>query len=131
MATLIIISLLIIGLVFSLRSMRSRMHQGCCQGINQTSSIKRDKDLSDYPYHLRVKIKDMHCSSCVIRIENALIQKGYLPYVSLDKKELSLYSKKEINGDEILQDLNKLGYHQSSRIPDSSDYKEIKEDSLH
>ena len=111
-STFFICLILIVFIGIGIRSMKKRATSGCCDTGDNEKRIKvKDKNKDHYPYHTTLKIYDMHCQNCAIRIENAFnSQEGYYAKVDTDKNVVNILSKTKKEPDELIDIVTQAGY---------------------
>lgn len=113
MANVIIVAVLVIICVFAVISYAKKLTQGCCgAGGDKEKKIKvNDKNVSNYPYSVKISIDGMTCNHCKMRVENALnSNEGVWAEVDLGKKSALVRMKKELSDDELRRIITKAGY---------------------
>lgn len=113
--TIIVVALLVavIGVAVFSTVKRIRYGSSCCGSKDpMPSKVKvKDKNKSHYPYNYLLKVDGMHCSGCVRRLENAFHKEdGMWVTVSLEKKEVLLRSKKELQRQDAGRVVSSAGY---------------------
>ena len=102
MATIIILILLVLYIVFAFHRSRKRIKNGCCGGGGQTDQ---------YAIHEQYHIRGMHCESCAASIEHRLNQmQDTAALVNLQKEVVDVYSNHPLNKEELFQAIQALGY---------------------
>ena len=111
--TAVICLVLLLIVVFSVRSYLKKLKSGCCGAGGDVVKPVRpaDRDLSHYPYVNRVEIQGMHCQNCARRIENAFnSQEGFYAKVDLAKKTALVRTKVPVSDQQLKQVVRGLGY---------------------
>lgn len=114
MATAIICILLVIAVVFGIKSYMKKLRSGCC-GASSEPAVKKikvkDKDKSHYPYHKELKIDGMSCGNCANRVENALnSMEGVWARVDLSSGSADVYLKQQTEDQTLKQAVKNAGY---------------------
>ena len=123
LATGIICLVLVVIIIFAIKSYMRRMSTGCCGGTAQPSVKKikvKDKNPANYKYSCTLKIDGMSCAACAARVENALnTMDGVWARVDLMKGQAQVLMKSKISADrcEYSQMLKKAGYDVYKVIP--------------
>lgn len=114
MAAAIICLILIIAVIFAVKSCLKRLSSGCCGSSSQLAVKKikvRDKDPSHYPFHKCLKVDGMTCQSCSNRVENALNAiDGVWAGVSLMEGEADVRMKQDIEDGILAAAVSHAGY---------------------
>lgn len=113
MATAIICAILIVLCFIGVRSTVKRAANGCCgSGGDDVKKVKvKDKDLSHYPFTVRIEVDGMTCSNCKKRVENAFNeQEGVFAVVDLANKLAVIHMKEQIPESDIKGTIRKSGY---------------------
>ena len=110
----IILIIIVLICIYSIKSYMKKLQNGCCGG--ETESIKKvrvkDKNLSHYPYEIKIRVNGMTCSHCKIRAENALnILDGVFAKVDLDAGIATVHMKNMISEDILIHAIHQSGYH--------------------
>ena len=113
MSTAILCLLLIIMIVFGLRSYLKRLTSGC--GASARPGVKinkvKDRDKSHYPYRVLLKVDGMSCGSCAARVENALnALDGVWAQVDLGEEQADVRMKREYGEQELKAAVKTAGY---------------------
>jgi len=114
-AGIISVIIVIIILIFAVTSIIHRIRHGsACCGEREAPEKKVgvcDKNKSHYPYKYSLKVDGMHCSNCTRRVENALnSHDGIWARASLEKKEVTVLSKNEMNSADLEKWVADSGY---------------------
>lgn len=114
MATFIICILLIICIIFGVKSYTKRLSSGCC-GSGGDGPVKKkkvaDKNPAHYPYEVQLTIDGMTCGNCANRVENALnALDGVWARVDLGKQQAQVRMKTQIPDADLKKAVNTLGY---------------------
>ena len=114
MSTAILCLLLIIMIVFGLRSYLKRLTSGCC-GASARPGVKinkvKDRDKSHYPYRVLLKVDGMSCGSYAARVENALnALDGVWAQVDLGEEQADVRMKREYGEQELKAAVKTAGY---------------------
>lgn len=109
----IILIIIVLICIYSIKSYMKKLQNGCCCG--ETESIKKvrvkDKNLSHYPYEIKIRVNGMTCSHCKIRVENALnILDGVFAKVNLDAGIVTVHMKNKISEDILKKAIIEAGY---------------------
>ena len=109
MATIIILILLVLYIVFAFHRSRKRIKNGCCGG---GGPVFRDSVQTDqYAIHEQYHIRGMHCESCAASIEHRLNQmQDTAALVNLQKEVVDVDSNHPLNKEELFQAIQALGY---------------------
>lgn len=114
MSTAILCILLIVIVVFGLRSYLKRLTSGCCGASPQPGVKKnkvRDRDKSHYPYRVLLKVDGMSCGVCAARVENALnAMDGVWAQVDLGEEQADVRMKTEYGDQELKAAVRAAGY---------------------
>ena len=99
--TIIVVLVLavVVGIAVYSTMKRIRFGSSCCgEKDPMPAKVKvKDRNKSHYPYVYQLKVDGMHCSGCVRKLENAFhTEEGMWAIVSLERKEVLLRSKKEL-----------------------------------
>ena len=115
MGTIIVILVLlaiIVGAIFSIKK-RIKYGSSCC-GSHDAAPKKikiRDKNKKHYPYTFTLSVDGMHCSNCVLRVENALNSlEGIWAKVNLENKSVLVLSKYKIEENQLSKAVSDAGY---------------------
>ena len=115
MGTIIVILVLlaiIVGAIFSIKK-RIKYGSSCC-GSHDAAPKKikiRDKIKKHYPYTFTLSVDGMHCSNCVLRVENALNSlEGIWAKVNLENKSVLVLSKYKIEENQLSKAVSDAGY---------------------
>lgn len=113
--TFIVAILLIAVIGIAIFSTIKRINYGssCCgEKDPMPPRIKvKDKNKNHYPFAYRIKVDGMHCSGCVRKLENAFHKEdGMWATVSLEKKEVLLRSKKELENRDMGSIVSSVGF---------------------
>lgn len=103
-STVILSLVILVILLFGIRSMIRRATTGCCgAGENVKTIYPQDRDLSHYSYCYRLGIEGMSCQNCANRIQNAFHkQDGLYARVNRHHKEALVYAKQQ-QAQEVLE----------------------------
>ena len=119
MGTIIISVILavVIGIAVFSTVKRIRYGSSCC-GSKEPMPAKvkvKDKNAAHYPYTYRIAVDGMHCSGCVRKLENAFhVHEGMWAQISLEKKEVLLRAKRELDKRETGRIIADAGFTQLS-----------------
>lgn len=108
--------LIIIILVFlGVRRIYHTIRYGgsCCSGGGgmEKRVRVRDRKKTNYPYSYRLKVDGMVCAGCARKVENVINSDGGLwAKVNLEKKEVHVLSKREMNRDDFVRLLDGTSY---------------------
>ena len=95
---------LLMIVVFSVRSYLKKLKRGCCgAGGDEVKRVRpADRDASHYSYARLVRIEGMHCQNCARRVENAFnSQEGFYAKVDLAKKTALVRSKAPVSDQQL------------------------------
>lgn len=109
MATIIILILLALYIVFAFHRSRKRIKNGCCGGGGPVfrESVQTDQ----YTMHKQYHIHGMHCENCAASIEHKFNHmQDIAARVNLQKKIVDVYSNHPLNQEELFQAIQSLGY---------------------
>ncbi len=113
-STAVILVILLLIVVLGVRSYMKRLTHGCCGAGGDAPEPKvkvQDKDVRNYPYHITIQVKGMHCKNCVRRVENALNQmQGVWAVVDLRQSCVQVRMKQELPRERLLDAIRRLGY---------------------
>ena len=112
-STVVIVLLLVLVVVFSVRSYLKKLQRGCCgAGGDVVKAIKpADRDPAHYPYARLVRVEGMHCQNCARRVENAFnSREGFWAKVDLGKGTALVRFKRQASDEELKQVVRRLGY---------------------
>ncbi len=104
---------LLMIVVFSVRSYLKKLKSGCCgAGGDEVKRVRpADRDASHYSYARLVRIEGMHCQNCARRVENAFnSQEGFYAKVDLAKKTALVRTKVPVSDQQLKQVVRRLGY---------------------
>ncbi len=113
MANIIIILILALIIVYTAFTYKKKLQSGCCgTGEEKVKRIKRKNvDLDNYPYLLKMKVKGMHCKNCAAKIENGFnADESRISKVDLASGTLTLRAKTPIDTGAVKAEVFKLGY---------------------
>lgn len=108
-----VISLIIAAIaVLAIVSYRNKLRNGCCGGGDAERFVKAaDTDISHYPHRADVMIEGMTCKNCAARVESEFNkQDGFFARVSLKDKKAAVYSKNDIDSEDLRVTVIKAGY---------------------
>ena len=111
-STVILSLIILVILIFGIRSMIRRATTGCCGAGEEVKTIyPQDRDLSHYPYCYRLGIEGMSCQNCANRIQNAFHkQDGLYARVNRYQKEALVYAKQQQTQEILEKIVTKAGY---------------------
>lgn len=112
MPTVIICCVLLIIVVFSVRSYLKKLSTGCCGGGDAVQRIKvKDRNADHYPYEADLQIGGMSCRNCQIRVENALNSlDGVWATVDLSAGKATVRCKTQPDEDTLRKAVTGVGY---------------------
>lgn len=113
MGNYIIIGIVVVIVIFAIRSVIKRGKNGCCGGGEcSVKEVKAaDQNPEHYPYKAMVTVEDMHCENCKKKVESALNQvQGVFGQVDLKSKTAVVRMKEKHSEVEIREWINKAGY---------------------
>ena len=108
-----VISLIIADIaVLAIVSYRNKLRNGCCGGGDAESFVKaEDKDISHYPHKAEVAVGGMTCRNCAARVESEFNkQDGFFAKVNLKSKTAAVYSKNDIDPEDLRVTVIRAGY---------------------
>ena len=112
-AVIIIVLVAVVGLAVYSTVRRIRFGSACC-GERDAAPKKvkvQDRNKRHYPYTFILSIDGMHCSNCARRIENAYNSgDGRWARANIEKKEVTLLSKRDESGSELGHIASEAGY---------------------
>ncbi len=115
MGTIVVTIILLAIASLAVKSVVHRIRHGssCC-GERDAPEKKiqvKDKNKSHYPYRYNLSVDDMHCSNCTRHVENALNSlDGVWATANLEKKSVSVLSKKEMDEKFLTSQISGAGY---------------------
>ncbi|MDO4325436.1 MAG: heavy metal-associated domain-containing protein [bacterium] len=114
MASAIICLILLLLVIYGIRSYLKRLTSGCC-GASGQAGVKRikvkDRNTSHYPHHTVLKVDGMVCQNCAIRVENALnSMEGTFAKVDLSEEKVDVYMKTEWDKETLKKAVKDAGY---------------------
>ena len=103
MGNYVIIGIVVVIVIFAIRSVIKRGKNGCCGGGEcSVKEVKAaDQNPEHYPYKAMVTVEDMHCENCKKKVESAL---------NAVKGVWEVRMKEEHSEVEIREWINKAGY---------------------
>ena len=114
MSTLVIVLILIVIVVFGIKSYCKKLSSGCCGASSGPSEKKmkvKDRDKSHYPYREILSIDGMVCGNCSTRVENALNRlEGVWATVDLAKGQADVRTKTLPDEPALKQAVRNAGY---------------------
>ena len=115
MGTAITIIFLLVIIAFAIKGVIHRIRHGsaCCgeRDAPEKRVQPADKDKSHYPYKYTLAVDGMHCSNCTRHVENALNSiDGVWATASLEKKSVTVLSKKELESADLENEVSEAGY---------------------
>ena len=111
-ATAIICLVILVIVIFSVKSYLKKLQHGCCGGGDAPEKVKTDdRNPAHYLCHRVVTVEGMTCAHCVQHVENAFNAKdGVMARVNLSKKRADVYSKAPLEDSDIRQIVARAGY---------------------
>ncbi len=114
MATYILSGIILLIIVFSVRSFIEKLRFGCCGGTIEKNTKRKKinkKELSEYQISKTIYIEGMTCGNCANHVENAINSLENV-YAKVDlKKNLANVRMKVDISEEILKGaISKAGY---------------------
>lgn len=112
MPTVILCLILLLFVLFSIKSFLKRMSSGCCGGGDPEyrKSVK-DKNKTHYPFTATLKIDGMSCKNCALHVENALNElEGVWAKVNLDKQSATVLMKSKLSDEQMARPILAAGY---------------------
>lgn len=112
MSNIIIIAILVVAIVLGIKeSVKHFKGEGGCCGGGSTVKPKRKKLKGEIVYRKTFKIEGMHCENCSNRIEGKINDMdGVSCVVNLKKKEAVVTATLNIENEQIVEVIRKLGY---------------------
>ena len=115
MGTVILILILLIIILFAVKSTLNRIQHGsACCGERDAPEKKvkvQDKNKSHYPFKYVLSVDGMHCSNCTRHVENALNSIDEIwATASLEKKSVTVISKMELEAADLECEVRDAGY---------------------
>ena len=115
MGTIVVTIILLAIASLAVKSVVHRIRHGssCCgERDAPEKKIKvKDKNKSHYPYRYNLSVDGMHCSNCTRHVENALNSlDGVWATANLEKKSVSVLSKKEMDEKFLTSQISGAGY---------------------
>jgi copper chaperone CopZ len=113
--TIAVIAILAVVVVLAVLGIIKRIKYGssCC-GEKDAAPAKvkvKDKNKKNYPYSYVLDVDGMHCSGCVRKIENEFNSRdGFWAKANLEKKQVNLLSKNELERAEAGSIVSKAGF---------------------
>ena len=108
-----LLALIPVALAVFITVRKIRRGSSCC-GEREEAAKRirvRDKDTSHYSYSYKLTVDGMHCSNCVRNVENSLnALDGLWATASLEKKEVTVLSKKEMDFHKLERTVAQAGY---------------------
>lgn len=114
MASAVICLILLLLVIYGIRSYLKRLTSGCC-GASGQAGVKRikakDRNISHYPHHVVLKVDGMVCQNCAIRVENALnSMEGTFAKVDLAEEKVDVYMMTEWDKETLKKAVKNAGY---------------------
>ena len=118
MGTIVVGGVLVVVLVFAIRSVIKRGTSGCCSsggscggGCCCHANVKvTDKNLAHYPFEAVLTVDGMTCGHCASKVENALNTiEGVYAVVDSDLKKAHVHMKSEVDETVLRKAVNDLG----------------------
>ena len=115
MANVIIILIIIFMMGIGIRHMYRMIRYGssCCgSGEVMEKKIRvKDRNRTHYPFSYRIKVDGMVCGGCARRVENIFNSNdGLWGRVDLERKEVTILSKREMRAEELERMLSGTPY---------------------
>ena len=113
--TIAVIAILAVVVVLAVLGIIKRIKYGssCCgekDALPARVKVK-DKNKRNYPYSYVLDVDGMHCSGCVRKIENEFNSRdGFWAKANLEKKQVNLLSKNELERAEAGSIVSKAGF---------------------
>jgi copper chaperone CopZ len=113
--TIAVIAILAVVVVLAVLGIIKRIKYGssCC-GEKDAAPAKvkvKDKNKSHYPFAYTLDVDGMHCSGCVRKIENEFNSRdGFWAKANLEKKQVNLLSKSELERAQAAEIVSKAGF---------------------
>ena len=114
MGNVIIIAVLVVIAVIAIKSYTKKLSSGCCGAQADTEKKVRvsDKNLSHYPYHVKISIQGMTCKHCKARVENALnAEEGVWAAVDLKANSADVHTKQPVPESDFRKIIERAGYY--------------------
>lgn len=98
MTTAIIITIIIIIVVFAVKSYIKKLSHGCCGSGGETSAVSPTDapSVSDCKFRYTAVIGGMSCKKCAVRIENAFARHGAKAVVDFKSGTAEIYSPQQL-----------------------------------
>lgn len=115
MGSILIIAILVVIILFAIKSVIHRIRHGsaCCgeRDAPQKKVKVKDKNKSHYPFLYILTVDGMHCSNCTRHVENALNSlDGIWATANLQDKEVIVLSKSIRENSELEKIVAQAGY---------------------
>ena len=115
MGSILIIAILVVIILFAIKSVIHRIRHGsaCCgeRDAPQKKVKVKDKNKSHYPFLYILTVDGMHCSNCTRHVENALNSlEGIWATANLQNKEVVVLSKSIRENSELEKIVAQAGY---------------------
>ena len=107
---IVIVVSVVMVCIFSVKRYIRKFGKGCCGSSEMKTKVK-DKNESNYPYHLTLHVEGMHCSKCASRIVETFQARGNL-MAKADFKSgvVQLYLKENLSDEKVKSIIEYLGY---------------------
>lgn len=112
MGTAIICLVVLILIVFAVKSCCRRLTKGCCALKGTAAPMEaEDQNTAHYPFCRRLYVEGMTCANCAQRIQNAFhARPDCLCTVSLQEQTVCVRMKIQQEDQELRKIIEKLGY---------------------
>ena len=109
-ATVVVGLILLLFILWSLRSYIKRLRTGCCGG-GDGSVRPADAHASHYPCHLTLRVSGMHCAGCARRIEDTFNSRpGTMARVNARMGRADIYSMEPLEAADACAVRARAGY---------------------
>lgn len=109
-ATVVIGLILLLFVLWSLRSYIRKLRTGCCGG-GDGSVRPADAHVSHYPCHLALRVSGMHCAGCARRIESTFNSRpGTMARVNARTGRADIYTMEPLEATDACALIARAGY---------------------
>lgn len=112
MSTAILCLVILLFLIFGVKSTMTRLSSGCCGGgdVARKNPVK-DKNKKHYPFAATLEIGGMSCRNCAVHVENALNGlDGVWAKVNLEKNTATVLMKSGLSDEQLTCPVAAEGY---------------------